>query len=289
VAEIAAPKAASYARGPMPADVRPSIADARQDGDPLMKAGCAVDRAEREPKLCIYGDKDARHTVLLIGDSHASAWFGALRVLAKQRDWRLIPMTKNACTFIDAPVVDPNSKAVYTACADWIAAVMKVVPTLHPDLIVVSMNSWVLPGPGAPTSMKGQGQAIGRLLAKLPHPVVLISATPFYRTDVPGCLAANQGDIDVCVADAAFIHGAWIERERAAVKAGHATRVDMTPAICPATPCSPIVDGIIVMKDAHHLTNTFSRHLSGAFGKVLDRLGIGLLPEVARPTPAAAR
>ncbi len=289
VAEIAAPKAASFARGAMPAKVRPSIAAARQDGDPLMKDGCAVDRAEREPKLCIYGREDAPHTVVLIGDSHASMWFGALRVLAEQRDWRLIPMTKNACTFIDAPVVDPNAGTVYTACAAWIDAVMKVVPELKPDLVVVSMNSWVLPAPGAPTTMKGQGQAIGRLLKALPHPVLLISATPFYRTNVPGCLAANRRNIDVCVADASWIHGYWMERERVAVKVGKATLVDMSPAICPRTPCSPIVDGIIVMKDEHHLTNTFSRHLAGPLGIVLDRLGISLRPEpMPMPTSSAS-
>ena len=286
VVEIAAPKAASYVRGAMPAEVRPSIADARQDGDPLLKAGCAVDRAEREPKLCVYGDPDAPHTVILIGDSHASMWFGALRVLAKERDWRLIPMTKNACTFIDAPVLDPNAKTVYTACAAWIESVLEVVPTLHPDLVVVSMNSWILPAPGAPTTMTAQGKAIGRLLARLPHPVVLIGSTPFYRTDVPGCLAANRGNVDGCVADVEGSDGPVHQRERVAAEAGHATLVDMMPAICPSTPCSPIVDGFIVMKDEHHLTDSFSRHLSAALGDVLDRLGIPLRPEPIAPTPA---
>jgi peptidoglycan/LPS O-acetylase OafA/YrhL len=279
VAEIAAPPTGEAAAGALPANVRPGIAAARDDAAPLMSSGCGADRAERTPKICVYGRKDAPHTVVLIGDSHAAQWFGALRILARDRDWRFIPLTKNACTFIDAPVVDPLSKRVYVECAAWIDAVMRIVPTLHPDLVVVGINRWIIPAAGAPVSMVEQGRAIGRLLADLPHPVILLSDTPFFGVDVPACLAANRSNIDACRAGPGAIDGYWIPREKAAARAGRATLVDMTRAICPSLPCSPVVDGTIVMRDEHHLTYTFSRQLASPLGAVLDAIGVGLLPD----------
>ena len=284
VAEIAAPPTGEAATGALSASIRPGIAAARDDAAPLMSSGCGADRVERTPKICVYGRKDAPHTVVLIGDSHAAQWFGALRILARDRDWRFIPLTKNACTFIDAPVVDPLSKRVYVECAAWIDAVMRIVPTLHPDLVVVGINRWIIPAAGAPVSMVEQGRAIGRLLADLPHPVILLSDTPFFGVDVPACLAANRSNIDACRARPGAIDGYWIPREKAAARSGHATLVDMTRAICPALPCAPVVDDTIVMRDEHHLTYTFSRALARPLGAILDAIGVGLLPD---PDPPA--
>ena len=283
VAAIAARPTGVAATGALPADVQPGIAAARADSGPLFHDGCAADRVELAPKVCAYGRADAPHTVVLIGDSHAAEWFGALRVLAKERDWRLIPLTKNACTFIDARIIDPISKREYVECATWIDAVIRLVPTLHPDLVVVGMNRWIVPGPGAPVGLVEQGRAVGTLLAELPHPVVLLSDTPFFGVDVPACLAANRGSIDACRAQPGAVEGYYVPREKAAASSGHATLVDMTRAICPSLPCSAVVDDTIVMRDEHHMTYTFSRHMAGPLGAVLDRIGLGLLPEANAP------
>jgi peptidoglycan/LPS O-acetylase OafA/YrhL len=285
VASIAAPPTGVAVTGALPADVQPGIAAAREDKDPLLESGCAVDHLERAPKVCVFGRKDAPHTVVLIGDSHAAQWFGALRVLAKERDWRLVPFTKNACTFIDAPIVYPFTKTRYVECAAWIEAVMRIVPTLHPDLVVVTMNRWIIPAAGAPTGMVEQGRAIGRLLARLPHPVALLSDTPFFGVDVPACLAGNRSNVSACRARPGATYGYDIPRDKAAAASGKATLVDMTRAICPRLPCAPVVDGIIVMRDEHHLTYTFSRHLARPLGAVLDRMGVGLLSDADGPTP----
>ena len=168
-------------------------------------------------------------------------------------------------------------------CAAWIESVIRVVPTLHPDLVVVGINRWIIPGPGAPVGMVDQGHAIGRLLARLPHPVILLSDTPFFGVDVPACLAANQSNIDACRAQPGAVDGYYVPREKAAASSGHATFVDMTRAICPSLPCAAVVDDTIVMRDEHHLTYTFSRLLAGPLGAVLDRIGLGLLPDLVPP------
>ncbi len=284
VASIAAPSTGEAATGALPSNVRPGIAAARDDSEPLLRTGCGVDHAQVKPKVCIYGRRDAPHTVVLIGDSHAAQWFGALRVLAKERDWRLIPFTKSACTFIDARIFDPFTKREYVECAAWRDAVMRIVPTLHPDLVVVAINRWIIPIAGGPGTIDAEGHAIGRLLAELPHPVILLSDTPFFGVDVPACLAANRSNVGACSARAGAVDGYWIPREKVAARAGRATFVDMTHAICPSFPCPAVVDNTIVMRDEHHMTYTFSRWLAGPLGDILDRIGVGLRPDVVGPT-----
>ena len=284
VATVVAPPAGVAATGALPATVRPSLASARDDAEPLLGHGCGDDHGATVPSVCVFGSKDAAHTVVLIGDSHAAQWFGALRVLAEQRGWRLIPLTKAACTLTSERIVDTYTRREYTECAAWRDAVMRIVPSLHPDLVVVALNRWIIPAAGEPATMSGEGRAIGQLLARLPHPVVLISDTPDFGLDVPACLASHRSNLDACRAPAGAAGGYFVPREKTAATVGMATWLDMTRAVCPSLPCSPVVDGTIVMRDSHHMTYTFSRHLAGPLGAALDAAGVGLDP----PAPGSS-
>ena len=278
VASISAPPTGDAASGALPTDVHPSVWVARDDVEPLAADGCGLDHGGVTPEVCTFGRLDAPHTVVLIGDSHAAQWFGALRVLAEQRDWRLIPFTKSACTFTAERIIDTYTKREYTECAAWRTAVARIVPRLHPDLVVVAFNRWIIPADGEPSTITDEGKAIGRLLAALPHPLVLISDTPYFGIDVPACLASHRANIDACRAPLDAAGGYYVPREKVAASTGRATWVDMTRAICPAIPCSPVVNDTIVMRDDHHLTYSFSRVLAAPLGAVLDRIGAGLKP-----------
>ncbi len=288
VATVVAPPAGVAATGALPATVRPSLASARDDAEPLLGHGCGDDHGATVPSVCVFGNKGATHTVVLIGDSHAAHWFGALRVLAEQRGWRLIPLTKAACTLTSERIIDTYTQREYTECAAWRDAVMRIVPSLHPDLVIVALNRWIIPAAGEPSTMSGEGRAIGQLLARLPHPVVLISDTPDFGLDVPACLASHRSNLDACRAPAGAAGGYFVPREKTAATVGRATWLDMTRAVCPSLPCSPVVDGTIVMRDSHHMTYTFSRHLAGPLGAALDAAGVGLDPPAPAPSPSPA-
>ncbi len=75
-------------------------------------------------------------------------------------------------------------------------------------------------------------------------------------------------------------------RERAAVKATGAGLVNLNDLICPADPCPAVVNGMIVLRDTHHLTATFARSLAPALDRALTRI---LAPKpAATPTPTPA-
>ena len=78
----AAPVAARRRRGPL----------ARRT---TTAAWCPRSRPARP--ACVYGDRGARTTVVLFGDSHAMQYFPALQRIAGRRHWRLVELTKAAC------------------------------------------------------------------------------------------------------------------------------------------------------------------------------------------------
>ena len=94
---------------PLPADVRPSLANARKDTEALYRDGCAAQVSVIKPPDCVYGDPAGAFTVALVGDSHAGQWFPAFEALAAQRGWRLLPFVKLSCPFIDMPVSTSRS------------------------------------------------------------------------------------------------------------------------------------------------------------------------------------
>ena len=72
----------------LPADIRPSLRNARTDEEQLRADGCLAAEGATKPRDCVYGDTSAAFTVALVGDSHAAQWFPALLEVAEARHWR---------------------------------------------------------------------------------------------------------------------------------------------------------------------------------------------------------
>ena len=75
--------------------------------------------------------------------------------------------------------------------------------------------------------------------------------------DVPSCLSANWWDIRACSTARASDVRTPLEGAR---RPGVAM-IDLAADVCPSAPCPAVVDNMIVYRDAHHLTATFSASL----------------------------
>ncbi len=129
--------------GPVPRDLTPSLGASRGDDDPLLADGCGLSLAGSRPPSCVYGDRNGAITVALVGDSHAAHWFPALNVVAKERGWRLVPLTKFSCVFVDLPIWSPNLNREYTECEAWRENVVDRLVKLKPDLVIITSNRWL--------------------------------------------------------------------------------------------------------------------------------------------------
>jgi hypothetical protein len=137
-----------------------------------------------------------------------------------------------------------------------------------PDLVLIAQNRYVVPA-DANTTVRSQGEALARQIRKLPSRsrVVLIDDYPYpWNENVPTCLAAHLSDYRSCAyARAVGFVADYGQREQIASRLTGAAVIDTTAWTCPGTGACPVViNGMIVFRDNHHPTATYSASLGPA-------------------------
>jgi peptidoglycan/LPS O-acetylase OafA/YrhL len=274
-----APRPKARIEGALPRDLAPSLAGARKDDDPLRADGCGLSLAGSKPPACVYGDTGGTVTVALVGDSHAAHWFPAIELLAKKRNWRLVPFTKFSCVFVDMRIWSPRLKREYTECEAWRERVVDRLVALRPDLVIVASAQELPVVVDRDDDPELQGAAVARLIERVPGKVAIIVDTPRSDHDVPACLAQHRKAIERCTTTRSAAFGwRYGRRESEAARLSGATLVDLSPATCPTDPCPPVVGSMLVYRDHHHLTATFARSLVDELGAALPVVGDGRSP-----------
>jgi peptidoglycan/LPS O-acetylase OafA/YrhL len=257
--------------GPVPAGLRPSLAAVENDSPIIYSDGCHLDQATVEPKSCVFGDASSSTTVVLIGDSHAAQWFPAFARLATVEHWRLVTLTKSACTPADVTVYNDNYKRTYTECDAWRAKAFAQIAAAHPALVVMAMSRSYIFVDGSSTTTVAQSPdlwdagiaaSLRRLTASADH-VALIGDTPRSNVDPPVCLSKHLDNVLACATpSASAIDAKRTAADRALAAAAGATFIDPTPWVCPSEPCPVVIGNYLVFRDSHHLTTPFSTALA---------------------------
>lgn len=239
--------------------------------------GCHQDQVSAEPLSCVYGDPQSAVTIALVGDSHAAQWQPALRRLAEERHWRLETSTKSACPWAQAPVWLADASSPYPSCARWVDLVTERLRTNPPDVILTSSGPYAMvragkeDKAGGPTGL-AQGLADTWAQAGGSSRVIALVDTPYIGIEVPDCLASRLGHASDCAVsrvEAVAASSAAAMADAAAVAAVDV--IDMTDYVCPRSKCAPVIGGLVVYRDSHHLTASYARTLAGPLQIALER------------------
>jgi peptidoglycan/LPS O-acetylase OafA/YrhL len=271
----------------------PSLGRAATDYEAPWKAGClGFSSATNPPTKCVYGNTGGSFTVALVGDSHASALFPGVNGVAKAHGWKLTTYLKIDCPFLDMPldIAIPLPRVPYPSCTTWNAAVISRLQKTPPNLVIVSMSRWIYPVNGRSDVVSTDIAALTREIQKLPSStkVVIIQDPPLPTNEkVPDCLSANQTDWRKCSFTRSRGFGSAMgSREKGAAAATGAGLIDLTSAICPGTGnCPPIINNMIVWRDEHHLTATFSATLAPAIDAQLVAILNNWAAQSSSPSP----
>lgn len=280
------------ASGPDPSDAAVSLTmspkEASDDDITVGPAGCHTGQRDPVPNMdCIVGDPTGDTTVVLVGDSHARHWLPALDRAATERGWRVISLTKSACTPIAVGTWSYNLEREYTECADWRAAVFdELAEDGDIDLTVVARSydytRHVLDDDGQRTSgdevydlwSQGAATTFENLLVAS-DTVLVLRDTPWASDDVPTCFSTSPTDSGQCALsldEHGGLDDALVNAEQRVAPQG-VVFADPTPLVCPDDPCPMVTtDGLIKYSDRHHLTQAFSRKLGPDFGAMLDEV-----------------
>ena len=253
-------------------DFIPSASTAISDNPDVYRDGCHVSSEGQIPIPCIYGNPKSAVTVALVGDSHAAQYLPALRKFAKSRDFRIVSHTKSSCPFLDAVTI--NAGRDYSTCRDWNQSVMSELLELKPDVVVTAkFSSTILSNrePGL-SNDEAVSEALVRswkVLKESGIPVVAIAYTPRFPNKVPDCISLPKNKPSDCDLDRATALSRFDHIRAAGVKFPSAIIADLNDSICSAETCATIVGNVLVYRDAHHLTATYSRTLDRALGEFI--------------------
>jgi len=250
---------------------------------------------------CTWGDPNAEHSIVLLGDSNAGHFSEALiRAVHGSKDTNVRIVTAIACPFLDAEMVRSDDKNLGPECLDYAEQSMAYLERHPADIVMIANanDSTVLPvlgpiidpvtGEASSDSQKVEAftASLTRVLTRLrdtgARPVVLMTVPKPYSWDPRNCSSlAAIVDSAKCIPPSFGISERVRmanDAEREAARRSGTEAWDFADLICPQDHCEGLRDGDLVWSDASHISVATSRRLAPTFQACIDE---------STPRPAA--
>ncbi|MGN2253519.1 acyltransferase family protein [Frateuria sp. GZRe12] len=252
------------------------LADAHADAPIIYRMGCDDWYSSDRLRVCGFGAHQAHHTAVLFGDSVAGQWFPAAARAYSKPDWRLLVITKSSCPMVDEPIFYERIGRMYDECSIWRKRALEYLVQLKPDVVILgSVSTYALT---ARQWVEGTARVLAPL-ASAKGQVYLLRSTPHLPFDGPDCLAARQGRPEwlgafgTCSAPGTdrtndAVYG-WLQE--AARPYPNVSVIDLNARVCPHGVCDAQLGGLIVFRDAQHMTASFAESLAPAFSAELEQ------------------
>ena len=260
----------------VPSNLEPSLTAAADDKPFIARNGCLTEFAETKSKPCVYGDRSAHISVVLFGDSHAAAWFPALNAISKRHHWRLVVLTKSACTAEEVNLFRYGH--MYTECPIWRRNAERRIAAMDPALVVVPSSQYVpgmRPLAGVPTGHGGIWQdgvaAIFGFLHHAAQRTLYIADVPTLAQPAPDCLSAHLSDVRACtVSTHAGFRYPWLTADELKLAAQkHIDAINPGSWFCTPGRCPVIVGNMLLYQDNQHMVPQWSLFLAPLLDAVL--------------------
>ncbi|OZB83233.1 acyltransferase family protein [Microbacterium sp. 13-71-7] len=198
----------------------------------------------------------AKHLVVVIGDSHANQFSGALRPVADERGWGVVMLMRPWCSLETHDAGD--DLADY--CDDWQRNATELALSIHPDALFTIVTA---ASPDSPDErlINGASETVDRFLAE-GVPVFGVRDNPRSTTNLWEC-ALNGEPCNFPVEQA-------LAADNPAEALSDRVRlIDFTPWICPQGLCLTEMGHVAVYLDNNHLSYPFVKTLAPALDQQL--------------------
>jgi peptidoglycan/LPS O-acetylase OafA/YrhL len=256
------------------------FAAARED---RMTHDCWATTVDDPKGSCEFGDRRSSTTVVLLGDSHAEHWLGALDRIGRERHWKIVAMVKGGCPVADMPeMTNARRRRYYAECARYREAMMQRILKMKPNAVILASWDHYMPLDGQSSAWQVTPAAWARglrrtyiRLSTASIRTVAIRDVPHTPFDAPSCLSRRAGRLPFappCDYDrSSALSPLAIAAQNSAIRGTSVRLIDMNDQICATTRCSVVRNGLVVFTDDNHLTASFSRSIAPALGTRLAR------------------
>ncbi|UGS39191.1 SGNH hydrolase domain-containing protein [Capillimicrobium parvum] len=228
-------------------------------------------RVTRAFDPCAFGvaRRRSRATVALLGDSHARMWRAALEVVALERRWRGVSITRPGCPFSVQIPVSPDLGPAdcveqHGTTLAWLRA--------HREVRTVFVASWAQPawGPqGGVAGYGGTGAGFAAMLDQVPphvRRIYVLRDIPATTVRTPGCVRAalrrHRDAGRACALPRASVLTPDPLAAAAAARGPRVRVIDLTRQLCAPARCFPVVGGAYVPQDDNHMNAVFAATLA---------------------------
>ncbi|MGO2113070.1 MAG: SGNH hydrolase domain-containing protein [Pseudoclavibacter sp.] len=231
---------------------------------------CAEDDPWASPICVESGSRDAERSIVVIGSSHAMAYWGMAWETVNETgmDAHIRSYGSPGCLYFG---VNPAGES---ACAAMWHTAFDYVTETKPDLVIVLGTVSQPDGPddlydGSLSESFGFnladiGPTIDLARSTGETDIVVIRDVPRQPEPPADCAEQHGFEADQCVYPLNPPPAELDEFSESVVNAG-AVWVDLQDVICPDGECRPSMGGIATYVDSHHITATMSRSLAQVF------------------------
>jgi peptidoglycan/LPS O-acetylase OafA/YrhL len=256
--------------------------------NPAKSKRCNVTRKDTTSAVCVHGDPNGAHTLVVYGDSHGDMWMPALDLIGKQAGWQIIQLTKPACQAPDFPRYSDVLKREYSECSKFRSFALHQIASLQPDLVLITSEFKLteLSVDGKPTT-EGLEDAWSKGLASVidqiaPNAGKIIVIGDMAYPEQPGidCLTAHEDNVPACnTSREKALYADHNGRERQVAEQHGAAYLDVIPWFCTDTVCPAVVAGLTTHRDAYHVSENYAVWLAGVLGEAIGILPSRQVPE----------
>jgi hypothetical protein len=224
---------------------------------------------------CQWGDPQATHTAVIVGDSISIAYVGALQAaIGTTGGWRMLSFGGYGCTFIDTEVLT-EAKAS-TTCPERRQRAIDSINRIHPDLLFVANFPGLRHRVGQPDAMTPveQESLYKSEVAKAEgaKKVVILAAPPIGKAP-DTCYTKTSHPVD-CVGE---VTRGWLtiaDADQKMAKEIGAVYVDSRDWFCYQDRCPSFVGSTPTKRDEVHLTNEYGDRIAPVILEQLNSLGL---------------
>ena len=219
-------------------------------------------------KPCSYGAENAPKTVVLLGDSIGAQWFPTLTHIYQADQWKIVVLTKSSCPMVDAPLFYERIGREYSECTRWRKRALEWIAAQKPDAVFLGSTASY---PFSDQQLIEGSLRVLQSLSAAAGKVYLIEANPVLGFNGPECLMQrdnlwSQPCSTQHPQDSPYAHVAKL-LEAALGAFPNVHWLETASFVCPERDCAAERDGIIVFRDAQHLTASFTASAARHFAQ----------------------
>lgn len=268
----------AHASEQMQSPVLQRYAKAHADAPVIYRMGCDDFFHSDRVNICRFGQADAAHTALLMGDSHAAQWFPAVAEAFDRPGWRLLVLVKGSCPMVNQSFFFALIGKEYTVCSSWREQALAQMAAIKPEVVLLSTDSTY--GFTKLQWIDGTAKVLSVLSPAAGH-IYVLRDTPHMPFDGPHCLAERAEHADLpdwlrlqhsCSVSSSDSHADQVSQwlGQAADHFANVSMLNMNALVCPDMTCSAEQEGIVVFRDSQHLTASFAASLGSALANKLN-------------------